>query len=119
MMGVSSGQLADPLPWGHFRHTLSASGWQGRVSVALRAVAGRHLFLEAAGERGREGGRVRTPQGYSIVDISSEDQLKYGCNVLNLGDSRIISVHPGTARQIVRHPDFKGVVQVRGYAAAV
>lgn len=37
----------------------------------------------------------------------------YGCNVLNLGNGRIISVHAGTARQIVRCKDFKGEVQVR------
>jgi hypothetical protein len=32
--------------------------------------------------------------------------------VLNLGDSRIISVHANTARQIVQDPHFHGDVQV-------
>lgn len=36
----------------------------------------------------------------------------YGCNVLNLGNSKIISVHAGTARSIVKHPAFRGDVQV-------
>ena len=36
----------------------------------------------------------------------------YGCNVLNLGNSKVISVHSGTARQIVRDPGFQGDVQV-------
>ena len=36
----------------------------------------------------------------------------YGCNVLNLGDGKVISVHSGTARQIVRDPHFHGDVQV-------
>lgn len=36
----------------------------------------------------------------------------YGCNVLNLGSSRIISVNPASARQIVKDPHFKGDVQV-------
>ncbi len=36
----------------------------------------------------------------------------YGCNVLNLGSSRIISVNPSSARQIVNDPHFKGDVQV-------
>ena len=27
-------------------------------------------------------------------------QLEYGCNVLNLGNERIISVHKETARQV-------------------
>lgn len=41
-----------------------------------------------------------------------QDQLLYGCNVLNLGNSKVISVHAGTARQIVRDPKFRGDVQV-------
>lgn len=36
----------------------------------------------------------------------------YGCNVLNLGNSRIISVHAHTARQIVRDSHFRGDVQI-------
>ena len=36
----------------------------------------------------------------------------YACNVLNMGDSKIISVHANTARQIVRDPHFHGDVQV-------
>lgn len=43
---------------------------------------------------------------------SKQDQLLYGCNVLNLGNSKVISVHAGTARQIVRDPRFRGDVQV-------
>ena len=31
---------------------------------------------------------------------------------MNLGSSRIISVHPESARQIVRDPHFKGDVRV-------
>ncbi len=46
-------------------------------------------------------------EGYSIIPISCEHQLAYACNVLNLGDSRIISVHTGSARQIVKSPHFK------------
>lgn len=34
-------------------------------------------------------------------------QLAYACNVLNLGNSRIISVHTPSARQIVKSPHFK------------
>ena len=36
----------------------------------------------------------------------------YACNILNMGDSKIISVHANTARQIVRNPHFHGDVQV-------
>lgn len=42
---------------------------------------------------------------------------KYGCNILNLGKSRIISVHPETARQIVRFPGFSGDVQTIAFDA--
>jgi arginine deiminase len=50
-------------------------------------------------------------EGYAIMPVSSEDQLKYGCNCLNLGAGRIISVHEDTARQIVRFKGFSGHVQ--------
>lgn len=51
-------------------------------------------------------------EGFSIIPISHDHQLAYACNVLNLGNGRIISVHAPSARQIVKHPDFKGDVQV-------
>ena len=41
-------------------------------------------------------------EGYHIIPISGEHQLQYGCNVLNLGDGRIISVHGPSARQVGR-----------------
>ena len=40
----------------------------------------------------------------------------YGCNVLNLGNSRIISVNADTGRQIVKDPHFHGDVQVIDYS---
>ena len=55
---------------------------------------------------------VREHRGFHIIPISGADQLLYGCNVLNLGNSKVISVHAGTARQIVRDPRFRGDVQV-------
>lgn len=39
-------------------------------------------------------------KGYNIIPISGEDQLKYGCNILNLGQSTVLSVHEKTARQV-------------------
>mmetsp|Transcript_13253 Transcript_13253/g.35640 ORF Transcript_13253/g.35640 Transcript_13253/m.35640 type:complete len:470 (-) Transcript_13253:1644-3053(-) len=50
-------------------------------------------------------------QGYNIIPISGQDQLKYGCNVLNLGGGHIIAVHKKTARDISRSPHFRGFVQ--------
>lgn len=40
----------------------------------------------------------------------------YGCNILNLGNSRIIAVHADSARQIVRDQHFTGDVQVIDYS---
>ncbi|PNW79619.1 hypothetical protein CHLRE_08g360350v5 [Chlamydomonas reinhardtii] len=56
-------------------------------------------------------------EGYAIIPISNEHQLQYACNVLNLGDSRIVSVHAPSARQIVRDPRFKGDVQVIDFSS--
>lgn len=44
--------------------------------------------------------------------LGSRCAQEYGCNVLSLGQERIISVHAETARQIVRSPFFNGDVQV-------
>lgn len=50
-------------------------------------------------------------EGYAIMPVKGADQLKYGCNCLNLGAGRIISVHEETARQLVKFDDFIGNVQ--------
>lgn len=54
---------------------------------------------------------LRQDEGYAIMPVKSADQLKYGCNCLNLGSGRIVSVHEDTARQIVNFEGFKGHVQ--------
>lgn len=53
----------------------------------------------------------------SAVELLAAHSQKYGCNILNLGNSRIISVHPETARQIVRFPGFSGDVQTIAFDA--
>lgn len=58
-----------------------------------------------------------TGEGFTIIPISAEHQLAYACNVLNLGNGRIISVHAPSARQIVKHPAFKGDVQVIDFSS--
>ena len=77
------------------------------------------LFSLEEREREREGERKLTlfppptpPHHHHHPPPPPQDQLLYGCNVLNLGNSKIISVHAGTARQIVRDPRFRGDVQV-------
>lgn len=49
--------------------------------------------------------------GYNIIPIDGEDQLAYGCNALNLGEGRLLTVHQKTAREIARSPYFQGDVQ--------
>ncbi|KAF5833022.1 hypothetical protein DUNSADRAFT_10768 [Dunaliella salina] len=56
-------------------------------------------------------------EGYNIIPIKAEHQLAYACNVLNLGGSRIISVHASSARQMVRSPHFKGDVCVIDFSS--
>jgi hypothetical protein len=51
-------------------------------------------------------------QGYHIIPITNAEQLEYACNVLNLGEGRIVGVHAKSARQIVKSPFFSGDVQV-------
>ena len=84
---------------------------------------------------GVEFGSYLADNGINIITIPHEAQLEYACgcwprnriasfrhahsesltlpgNILNLGESRIISVHPAMARKIVSSPHFTGDVQV-------
>eukprot|EP01024_Parvocaulis_polyphysoides_P038241 TRINITY_DN34286_c0_g1_i2.p1 TRINITY_DN34286_c0_g1~~TRINITY_DN34286_c0_g1_i2.p1 ORF type:complete len:491 (-),score=62.11 TRINITY_DN34286_c0_g1_i2:386-1645(-) len=56
-------------------------------------------------------------EGYSIIPISAEDQLQYACNVLNLGNGNIVSVHAKSARQIVRDKNFKGDIKAIDFSS--
>ena len=56
-------------------------------------------------------------KGFHIIEISREAQLDYACNVLNLGDSTLLTSHAAAARQIVRCPQFHGSVQVIEFGA--
>lgn len=47
-------------------------------------------------------------QGYSIIPVTNEHQLRYGCNCLNLGNGNILSVDPATSKHLARSPLFKG-----------
>lgn len=60
--------------------------------------------------------RYMADNGFQIIPIKGAHQLLYACNVLNLGNERIISVHLETARQIVASPHFHGDVQYLDYS---
>ena len=63
-----------------------------------------------------EFGAYMRSNGFHIIPIKAKDQLAYACNILNLGNERIISVHQATAREIVRSPHFNGDVQCIDYS---
>ncbi|BAM80999.1 probable arginine deiminase [Cyanidioschyzon merolae strain 10D] len=50
-------------------------------------------------------------QGFEIIPLSLADQMAYGCNVLNLGASHIVSVCSSAARKIVADDRFTGNVE--------
>lgn len=56
-------------------------------------------------------------QGYNIIPVSGDEQLNYGCNVLNLGDGNIISIQKTTARKIACSPHFNGTVEFLDFSA--
>eukprot|EP00177_Eucheuma_denticulatum_P005686 GFKZ01010355.1.p1 GENE.GFKZ01010355.1~~GFKZ01010355.1.p1 ORF type:complete len:474 (+),score=74.17 GFKZ01010355.1:170-1591(+) len=56
-------------------------------------------------------------RGYNIIEISGEEQLNYGCNVLNMGAGRIISIEKETARRIACSPHFQGTVEYLDFSA--
>lgn len=49
--------------------------------------------------------------GFHIIPITSEEQLNYGCNCLNLGNGHIITIEKHVARKIASDPKFKGTVE--------
>ena len=67
--------------------------------------------------QGVEFARYLKEKGFHIIEISREAQLDYACNVLNLGDSTLLTSHAAAARQIVRCPQFHGSVQVIEFGA--
>jgi arginine deiminase len=56
-------------------------------------------------------------EGYRILPITHEEQLAYACNVLNLGNGRIVTAHAGSARRIVRHEAFRGDVRAIDFSS--
>lgn len=55
--------------------------------------------------------------GFHIIPVTEEEQLEYGCNVLNIGSGRIISTEKNSSRRIATDPNFKGSVQYIDFSA--
>jgi arginine deiminase len=82
------------------------------VDEYTRAPGGGYVL----GRQGVEFSAYMRENGYNIIPIQAKHQLEYACNVLNLGEQRIIAVHPEAARQIVKSPHFTGDVQCIDYS---
>lgn len=50
-------------------------------------------------------------KGFAIIEVSGEEQLNYGCNILNLGNNHVVSIEKTTARRIASSPHFSGKVE--------
>lgn len=50
-------------------------------------------------------------EGFEIIAVGGSEQLKYGCNLLNVGNGNVICTEMRTARQIARCEKFEGRVQ--------
>jgi arginine deiminase len=93
------------------------------VDIWRRSVDGtnvsdvRHGRYElAACDKGIEFAQYLASAGFKIITISSEEQLEYGCNVLNLGQGRLISTEKQSARRIATDPNFVGTVDWLPYS---
>lgn len=58
-----------------------------------------------------------TSRGFTIIPVTAEEQLEYGCNVLNLGNGRLVSTETESARRIAMHPAFTGTVEYLNFSA--
>jgi arginine deiminase len=54
---------------------------------------------------------------FEIIAITEDEQLGYGCNVLNLGNGELISSERLSARKIATHPGFSGTVEYIDFSA--
>eukprot|EP01119_Soliformovum_irregulare_P002721 TRINITY_DN1297_c0_g1_i1.p1 TRINITY_DN1297_c0_g1~~TRINITY_DN1297_c0_g1_i1.p1 ORF type:complete len:907 (-),score=155.10 TRINITY_DN1297_c0_g1_i1:52-2682(-) len=49
-------------------------------------------------------------EGWSVIPVTEEHQAQYGCNGLNLGNGKIISVDKSTAKHLARSDKFHGKI---------
>eukprot|EP00768_Dysnectes_brevis_P002499 gnl/Dysnectes_brevis/1876_a2156_1864.p1 GENE.gnl/Dysnectes_brevis/1876_a2156_1864~~gnl/Dysnectes_brevis/1876_a2156_1864.p1 ORF type:complete len:566 (+),score=248.86 gnl/Dysnectes_brevis/1876_a2156_1864:109-1806(+) len=55
-------------------------------------------------------GEYLRSNGFDLIPLPGDFQLAYGCNMLNLGNSNVLTVHSASAELIRAHPKFKGTV---------
>jgi arginine deiminase len=76
---------------------------------------GSYVFVEA--ESNVEFVDFLKSNDFQVIPLSADEQLGYGCNVLNLGDGELISSERQSARKIATHPAFKGTVEFLDFSA--
>lgn len=55
--------------------------------------------------------------GFAIIPVSADEQLLYGCNVLNLGNGQVIATERNSARRIATNVAFSGTVEYLDFSA--
>lgn len=61
--------------------------------------------------------RFLSGEGFDIVEVSSEEQLRYGCNVLNMGLGDVICTDRDSGRRIAESDEFKGTIEYLDFSA--
>ena len=84
----------------------SNSGLESKVNKKTIEVGEYRLY-----RRNVEFSQYLKNRGFNIIPVSGEDQLNYGCNLLNVGDGNIISIEKNTARKIALSPHFNGTIE--------
>lgn len=104
-----------------WRKSQSASGAMGAGSVSENGSATEHgihgQYQLVEKESNVEFSTFLLSRGFTIIPVTAEEQLEYGCNVLNLGNGRLISTEAESARRIAMHPAFTGTVEYLNFSA--
>uniref|UniRef100_A0A7R9SVT1 Arginine deiminase n=1 Tax=Polyblepharides amylifera TaxID=1486889 RepID=A0A7R9SVT1_9CHLO len=61
---------------------------------------------------GVEFSRYLKENGFTIIPLSRQQQLEYGCNMLNLGNGDIIACHSDACREVIKSGAFKGNIEL-------
>jgi arginine deiminase len=92
--------------------------WRKTGSTNNREQSGqRGPYKHIAEESNVEFSAFLISRGFTIIPVTAEEQLEYGCNVLNLGGSRLVSTEAESARRIATHPAFNGTVEYLDFSA--
>lgn len=100
--------LAAPSPVG-------AGALNGNGSSGEQTAHGLYHLVEK--ESNVEFSAFLLSRGFTIIPVTAEEQLEYGCNVLNLGNGRLVSTETESARRIATHPAFTGTVEYLNFSA--